>query len=163
LIARDYDLFKHKNIQTNTQLFTTRGASGIDGLIAQAAGTALATKQKVGLIIGDVSFQHDIGSLEILAKYPEISVQIYVINNEGGRIFDRLPIKNFDQYLSTYYHTKASASIQKNVDSYGLGYKKITSNTELIESVNSVISGSQISEIIVDLPQSELIRNLYQS
>jgi|AntRauMFilla1563_2_1112583.scaffolds.fasta_scaffold00032_4 2-succinyl-5-enolpyruvyl-6-hydroxy-3-cyclohexene-1-carboxylate synthase len=164
LVARDYDLFKYtdKHKKSN-QLFTTRGASGIDGLIAQAAGTALATKKKVGLIIGDVSFQHDIGSLDLLAKNPNISLHIYVINNQGGRIFDRLPIKSFETLLLTYYYTKAAGSVQKLAESFAISYTQITTNKQLVSRLNSPNLGSHISEIIVDLPLSEMIRNSYQS
>lgn len=163
LVARDYDVFKYDDHQHLGQLFTTRGASGIDGLIAQAAGTAKITKEPVGLILGDVSFQHDLGSLEILAKNPEIKLQIYVINNQGGRIFDRLPIRTFETVLPRYYHTKAASSIQEIAASFSLSYSKITTNKQLKAQLNQAFTGSQICEIIVDLPQSELIRNLYQS
>ncbi|HPH70641.1 MAG TPA: hypothetical protein PLF40_33045, partial [Kofleriaceae bacterium] len=44
---------------------TQRGANGIDGLLAGAAG-AVAARGPAMLLIGDVSFSHDVGSLAVL-------------------------------------------------------------------------------------------------
>ena len=41
------------------------------------------------LIIGDVSFYYDLSSLNIAKDIP-ISLTIFIINNQGGHIFDRL-------------------------------------------------------------------------
>lgn len=43
-----------------------RGASGIDGVISSAAGFAFGLKRPVTLLIGDVSFLHDINGLNLL-------------------------------------------------------------------------------------------------
>ena len=43
-----------------------RGASGIDGIISTAAGYAFGLRKAVTLIIGDVSFLHDINGLNLL-------------------------------------------------------------------------------------------------
>lgn len=71
------------------RVLTQRGAAGIDGLIAGAAGAAWATGRPTTLILGDVSFAHDVGSLATLADLP---VTVVVVDNRGGRIFDALPL-----------------------------------------------------------------------
>ena len=43
-----------------------RGACGIDGVISSAAGFAFGLKRPVTLLIGDVSFLHDINGLNLL-------------------------------------------------------------------------------------------------
>ena len=43
-----------------------RGASGIDGLISTAAGYAFGLRKATTLLIGDVSFLHDINGLNLL-------------------------------------------------------------------------------------------------
>ncbi len=69
---------------------TQRGASGIDGLLAGAAGAALDGRP-VLLVIGDVTFAHDAGSLQVLGAV-RTPVVVLVIDNGGGRIFDHLPV-----------------------------------------------------------------------
>jgi 2-succinyl-5-enolpyruvyl-6-hydroxy-3-cyclohexene-1-carboxylate synthase len=70
-------------------VLTQRGAAGIDGLIASATGASHAG-QPVLLILGDVSFAHDLGSL-LVARTAK-TLAILVIDNGGGRIFAGLPI-----------------------------------------------------------------------
>ena len=70
---------------------SARGASGIDGLIAQATGWSLARGQPTVLLIGDLAALHDVGALQVLAaKAPDLV--IVVVNNGGGGIFSLLPI-----------------------------------------------------------------------
>src|SRR5204863_681072 len=44
-------------------VLSQRGAAGIDGLVAGAAGAASATGRPTALLLGDVSFAHDLGGL----------------------------------------------------------------------------------------------------
>lgn len=69
---------------------TQRGASGIDGWLAGAAGAA-HDGRPVLAIIGDVTFAHDAGSLAILAA-ARAPIALVVVDNGGGRIFDHLPV-----------------------------------------------------------------------
>lgn len=68
-----------------------RGANGIDGLVAGTAGTSRSLERPVTLLIGDVSFLHDVSSLMLLAKVTQ-PVVIAVLQNFGGRIFEQLPL-----------------------------------------------------------------------
>ena len=65
--------------------------SGIDGLVAGAAGVARGTGRPTALLLGDVSMLHDAGSL-LLARGLEVPLAIVALNNDGGRIFEQLPV-----------------------------------------------------------------------
>jgi 2-succinyl-5-enolpyruvyl-6-hydroxy-3-cyclohexene-1-carboxylate synthase len=73
-------------------LHGNRGASGIDGNLATAAGIAAAIRENEGaptaLLIGDQTALHDCGSLALLAGRDVVAV---VMNNGGGGIFEHLP------------------------------------------------------------------------
>lgn len=69
-------------------LYGNRGASGIDGNIATAAGICAATQAPTALLIGDQAALHDCGSLALLAGRDIVAV---VMDNGGGGIFDHLP------------------------------------------------------------------------
>ena len=45
---------------------SNRGASGIDGVLSTAAGFAAGLKRPTTLVVGDVSFLHDINGLNML-------------------------------------------------------------------------------------------------
>lgn len=70
-------------------LYGNRGASGIDGNLATAAGIAAATGATLGVLVGDQTLLHDCGSLALLSGRNAV---IVVLDNGGGRIFDHLPL-----------------------------------------------------------------------
>lgn len=74
---------------------TNRGASGIDGLIATAGGFMAGHGCPGVLILGDLSFLHDLSSLALVADQPLL---ILVIQNHGGAIFSRFGVKNHPSF-----------------------------------------------------------------
>jgi 2-succinyl-5-enolpyruvyl-6-hydroxy-3-cyclohexene-1-carboxylate synthase len=68
-----------------------RGANGIDGTVSSAFGVAGAGDGPVVLLIGDVALAHDIGGL-LASLRTELKLTIVLINNDGGGIFDFLPV-----------------------------------------------------------------------
>ncbi|MEM6796035.1 MAG: thiamine pyrophosphate-dependent enzyme, partial [Acidobacteriota bacterium] len=72
-------------------VLSQRGASGIDGLVAGAAGAAVATGRPSLVLLGDVSLLHDVGSLATVPT-GEGPFVVVVIDNRGGRIFEQLPV-----------------------------------------------------------------------
>lgn len=90
LAVRDVDLFAHPS-DTSLRVQHQRGAAGIDGLVAAAAGSRTQTQEPVLVLLGDVSAQHDIGGLAALQQVTGPLV-VLVINNAGGRIFEQLPV-----------------------------------------------------------------------
>jgi 2-succinyl-5-enolpyruvyl-6-hydroxy-3-cyclohexene-1-carboxylate synthase len=76
-------------------VLSQRGASGIDGLIAGAVGAGSRSANPVTLLIGDVSFLHDVSSLAFATK-TQVPLVIVVLQNRGGRIFEQLPIASIN-------------------------------------------------------------------
>ncbi|WP_150538267.1 2-succinyl-5-enolpyruvyl-6-hydroxy-3-cyclohexene-1-carboxylic-acid synthase [Actinobacillus vicugnae] len=73
-------------------VYTNRGASGIDGLIATMAGVAKGSGQPTVGVLGDISALHDLNSVSLLSKINHPCI-LFVINNSGGAIFDMLPVE----------------------------------------------------------------------
>lgn len=68
-----------------------RGAAGIDGGVAGAAGARSVTDAPLALLLGDVALLHDAGGLAAAATVRG-PLAIVVVHNDGGRIFERLPL-----------------------------------------------------------------------
>jgi len=102
LPIREVDAYVPGGTRALTVL-SQRGANGIDGLISGAAGAASQRTQPTVLLVGDVSFMHDLGGLAV-AREAAGPFVIVIIDNGGGRIFEQLPI--FGQFAQ---HTEAAA------------------------------------------------------
>jgi 2-succinyl-5-enolpyruvyl-6-hydroxy-3-cyclohexene-1-carboxylate synthase len=73
------------------RVLCNRGANGIDGTVSSAFGAAAGGDGPVVLLIGDVALAHDIGGL-LAARRLDLSLTIVLLQNEGGGIFDFLPV-----------------------------------------------------------------------
>ncbi|AJQ97150.1 2-succinyl-6-hydroxy-2,4-cyclohexadiene-1-carboxylate synthase [Gynuella sunshinyii YC6258] len=87
-----YGRFAERDIH----VYSSRGASGIDGLVATAAALTSAYQHSY-LLVGDTALLHDLNSLALLAKMPA-AITIVVLNNNGGGIFDLLPASQQTAY-----------------------------------------------------------------
>ncbi|TID28995.1 2-succinyl-5-enolpyruvyl-6-hydroxy-3-cyclohexene-1-carboxylate synthase, partial [Avibacterium paragallinarum] len=72
-------------------VYTNRGASGIDGLFATAAGLSIGSNQPLVAMLGDTSALYDLNSLALFKQVNQPTI-LFVINNNGGAIFDMLPV-----------------------------------------------------------------------
>lgn len=86
LSIRAVDSFSGTHAKPLT-LHGNRGAAGIDGNLATAAGIAAAHGAPMAVLIGDQTALHDCGSLALLAGRP---VVVIVVDNGGGGIFEQL-------------------------------------------------------------------------
>ena len=97
---RDADMHVHSS-SSPAVIVASRGASGIDGLVATALGHARAGGRRVVLVLGDLSLLHDIGSLALVRQCP-VPLTVVVINNDGGGIFHFLPLAAYHGALDPW-------------------------------------------------------------
>lgn len=84
-------------------LYAHRGLNGIDGHLAAACGMLLAQPQApILLILGDVAFAHDVGSLQLLGQLPPGKLVVVILVNGGGAIFDTLPIAQHPRHQELF-------------------------------------------------------------
>jgi 2-succinyl-5-enolpyruvyl-6-hydroxy-3-cyclohexene-1-carboxylate synthase len=76
--------------QRAIRCYSNRGANGIDGVVSTALGAAASETGPVVLVVGDLSFLHDLNAL-VAARLHHLPATIVLVNNDGGGIFSFLP------------------------------------------------------------------------
>ena len=112
-----------------SHIYTNRGASGIDGLIATAAGVAKADPtQPTTMLLGDTSALFDLNSLALLRTINSPFVLI-IINNDGGNIFHMLPVPEYNQIREHFYQLPHGLNFQASAEQFQLAYAAPTDTT----------------------------------
>jgi 2-succinyl-5-enolpyruvyl-6-hydroxy-3-cyclohexene-1-carboxylate synthase len=73
-----------------TDVRASRGANGIDGQISTWLG-ATAESADAWAAVGDLTALYDLAAPALLAQTEPVGRVLAVVNNSGGRIFDRVP------------------------------------------------------------------------
>ena len=101
-----------------------RGASGIDGTVATAAGVARASDNGATLLIGDIALLHDLNALMLLRNGKRVVV--VVVNNDGGGIFSMLPVaQHAPEVFERMFGTPHGLSFQRFAEGFGLDYWEV--------------------------------------
>ncbi len=117
LFVRLADAFAR--LPDNYPIYTNRGASGIDGLIATMAGTAVGGERPNVAIIGDISALHDLNSIALLRQITQPTT-LFIINNSGGAIFDTLNVD--PKAKSKYYRASHNFEFSHIATMFGIDY-----------------------------------------
>jgi len=123
LPVRHLDQFARPSAKS-LRTYGSRGASGIDGVTSTALGAAAATDTPLALVTGDLSFYHDMNGLMAVARCG-VKAVIVVINNDGGGIFRRLPVAEFDPPFTELFLTPHGLQFEPVVRMYGLDYARV--------------------------------------
>ena len=131
-----------------------RGANGIDGVVSSALGAAAAGVGHVALVVGDVSFLHDLNALAA-AKRHGLSATIVLVDNDGGGIFSFLPQARTDdlgaglpEHYEELFGTPHGIDFGPIVEALGATYRPVGARglrTALAESL--VATGISVLEL----------------
>jgi 2-succinyl-5-enolpyruvyl-6-hydroxy-3-cyclohexene-1-carboxylate synthase len=137
-----------------------RGASGIDGLVSAAAGVRSVVKEPVALFLGDVSLLHDLGGLAV-ARQAQAPLVIVVVQNDGGRIFEQLPIGQASKELvSAHFVTPHGLSFEHAARMFGVAYRRCATPVELEHALTGAVDhpGCTLIEAVVPPPDGNARR-----
>ncbi len=114
-----------------------RGLAGIDGTMSTALGIALASQHREArgttrVLVGDLTFLHDVGALLFGVGEVHPRIQVIVGNDNGGTIFDGLEVGRqggpaFDRVLLT----PQRVNIETLAAAYGWDYRRAATRGDL--------------------------------
>ncbi len=116
--VRDLDGF-FPSVRRRLRILGNRGASGIDGLVSSALGAAAVHPGPAVLVLGDLSFYHDLNGLFAAYRYG-LSLLVVLLHNDGGGIFSFLPQATLESSVFEHlFGTPHGLDFRPAVEMYG--------------------------------------------
>ncbi|MGP5658940.1 2-succinyl-5-enolpyruvyl-6-hydroxy-3-cyclohexene-1-carboxylic-acid synthase [Corynebacterium falsenii] len=148
--------------------FANRGAAGIDGTISTAVGIAMSYARqhrdlvrapRTVAVMGDLTFLHDLGGLNIgpLERSPE-NLLIVVINDAGGGIFETLEpgsedLRTFTDGTAAYervFGTPVDVDMAALCDGFGVTYHVADSPTDLAIAIDDHAEAGEAGITVIE-------------
>jgi 2-succinyl-5-enolpyruvyl-6-hydroxy-3-cyclohexene-1-carboxylate synthase len=146
--VRDVEYFWKPN-NLGVQSHFNRGANGIDGTLSTALGIAHRQQSSV-MLTGDLALLHDTNGFLIRNKFVG-HLTIVLINNNGGGIFEMLPIAKFDPPFEEFFGTPQDIDFAQLCATYNVQHELITSWQQLQERLNPLpTTGIRVLELRTD-------------
>lgn len=149
-VVRSFDNYISINNRKSLKIATNRGVSGIEGFIASSMGFIDGTQKEVYLVVGDVSFIHDLNSLTYL-KDQKIACKIIIVNNDGGGIFTLMPINKEEKVLK-YISSPHGHEFEKITKAFDIDYIAVREKSELSPALERIqkTNNHMVVEIFID-------------
>ncbi len=140
-----------------------RGASGIDGIIASAAGFSQGLKLPVTVMVGDVAGLHDLNSLAMLKNLKQPLI-IVVLNNGGGAIFSFLAIAKEEDIFEKLFGTPHSYTFANAASMFELNYAQPQSPESFTKAYAQALSSdtSSIIEVMTSRKDNAIFHKALQ-
>ncbi len=150
-------------VERRVWVASQRGLSGIDGLVAGFLGSLSTGGFPAGvLLLGDVSLLHDLDGLTVASKYGEgPPAVIVVIDNAGGRIFERLPIAGAEVFGGPdgrHWLTPHGVDFAGLARAFGLPYARLDQVPALKQEIANALGRRGVSLIVAAVAPGALAK-----
>jgi 2-succinyl-5-enolpyruvyl-6-hydroxy-3-cyclohexene-1-carboxylate synthase len=154
--VRDLDTFLPAAAES-LRCLSNRGANGIDGVVSSALGASAVGVGPVVLVIGDVSFYHDLNGL-LAARKHGLDLVVVLVNNDGGGIFSFLPQADLPhQDFETLFGTPHGLDFRPFVEGYGGRFVRVA---DWLSFQNAVSDGLERGGLCVVEVPTDRARNV---
>tara|TARA_B100001123_G_scaffold262846_1_gene292722 strand:- start:396 stop:1556 length:1161 start_codon:yes stop_codon:yes gene_type:complete len=153
--VRDVDSFLEGS-EKLLSVVSNRGANGIDGVVSSALGHVAAGVGPVVLLIGDLSFFHDLNGLWAGSRHG-LDLTIVLLNNGGSAIFHYLPQADHEHVFEEWFGTPSNVDFSAAARAYGSSFRLLGDWAELPEALANLNKGIQVLEIRTDRARNHLL------
>jgi 2-succinyl-5-enolpyruvyl-6-hydroxy-3-cyclohexene-1-carboxylate synthase len=159
LPVRSMEVFAPE-LQCSLRVWSQRGLAGIDGLVSGVAGSLVALARSpspppaAALLLGDLSFLHDLGGLATL-RHVELPLAVIVLQNGGGRIFEQLPLASSSAGARSLPHfvMPQDLDVAGACAAFGLPFARVAGRAELAEALHTALGRRVASVLEVIVPE----------
>lgn len=146
LPIREWNEFAQRE-QLITLVRACRGANGIDGQLSAWLGTSVEEGKAWG-IFGDVTALYDLAAPHLLRHVEQEERVLVVLNNDGGRIFERLPrLDGMSESAREWMTTPHGRHLEQWATMWGLGYHRVNCREDL-DCLESLQPGTTVVEVV---------------
>ncbi|MDP4276301.1 MAG: 2-succinyl-5-enolpyruvyl-6-hydroxy-3-cyclohexene-1-carboxylic-acid synthase [Bacteroidota bacterium] len=132
--VRNIQLF---SLKEQIDVLCNRGTNGIEGSISTAAGYTATGDGLTFLLLGDLSFFHDLSALN--NSYLSGNLRIILINNGGGGIFQLLSGLKRSETLESYVTAQHTHSAEAWIKAAGLTYIQANDEQSLEAGLSELV------------------------
>jgi 2-succinyl-5-enolpyruvyl-6-hydroxy-3-cyclohexene-1-carboxylate synthase len=146
--VRDLDTFFPGSAR-EIRFLANRGASGIDGVVSSALGASAVCRSRLVLVIGDLSFYHDLNGL-LAARQYTLDATVILLNNDGGGIFSFLPQAEHRDQFERLFGTPHGLDYRPAVEMYGGRFESVRTWEDFRDATERSVACSGLS--VIELP-----------
>ena len=141
-----------------------RGASGIDGVTSTALGAGHAAGEPLVLLTGDLALVHDLTGLAALDRCG-VEATLVCVNNDGGGIFHRLPVADYDPPFVEQFVTPHGLDLSHASALFGLEHRRVDDLDAFEGAYADALAtpGSHLVEVRTDAEASHAVRDRLQA
>jgi len=152
--VRDLDRFGRPRAAEVTAL-GNRGASGIDGIVSSALGAGSGTDEPLVAVVGDLAYYHDMNGLLAIGRC-DVDATIVLVDNDGGGIFHKLPIEDFDPPFTDLFRTPHGLDFAPTADLYDLEFVPVDGREAFVSAFEDSVAseGTQVIAVEFDAEAS---------
>ena len=129
--VRDVETFGAARDDGGPRVLANRGANGIDGTVSTALGVAAAGAPTT-LLTGDVALAYDLSGL-VSARRLGLDLSIVVLDNDGGGIFEFLPVAGARDAFEEHIATPPGLDLPALAAAFGLPYTEARALDDLLK------------------------------
>lgn len=144
--------------QTNIQVFSNRGTSGIDGCTSTSVGHALASDRPNILITGDLAFFYDRNAF--WHNYAVPNLRVVLLNNHGGIIFNMIDGPASLPEADEYFITKQKLTAKKLCEEFNFEYLHLDPKRKLKNLLKDFVDfdgKTKILELQSEIPLNKMV------
>ncbi|MGK7942272.1 MAG: 2-succinyl-5-enolpyruvyl-6-hydroxy-3-cyclohexene-1-carboxylic-acid synthase [Crocosphaera sp.] len=135
--------------------YFNRGANGIEGTLSTALGMAYKAQSSI-LVTGDLALLHDTNGWLITQQF-QGHLTVILINNNGGGIFEMLPISQEESFFEDYFATPQNIDFSQLCATYNIEHIIIKNWSQFKRLLNPLPrTGIRVLELQTDLKQDAL-------